>query len=120
MVIFKSARKFRGGGSGTACDGFEHIAYGGEAGFDAGAVAGSTEPGTTPQTPGTRLGFIAIKPMMQVEVPITFTTSPSLTPAPTASQCASKAPTGMGMPGCRPSSFAHMPLRLPAIEFEVR
>ena len=36
--------------------------------------------------------------MMQVEVPTTLTTSPSRTPAPMASQCASKAPTGMGMP----------------------
>ena len=40
--------------------------------------------------------------MMQVEVPITFTTSPSFTPAPMASQCASNAPTGIGIPGAQP------------------
>ena len=44
---------------------------------------------------------------MQVEVPTTLTTSPSRTPAPMASQCASKAPTGMGMPARRPSFSAH-------------
>ena len=36
--------------------------------------------------------------MMQVEVPTTLTTSPLRQPAPMASQCASKAPTGIGMP----------------------
>jgi hypothetical protein len=35
---------------------------------------------------------------MQVEVPITLTTSPRRMLAPMASQCASKAPVGMGMP----------------------
>ena len=37
--------------------------------------AGWTEPGTTPQTPGIRLGFSPMA-MMQVEVPTTLTTSP--------------------------------------------
>ena len=41
--------------------------------------------------------------MMQVEVPTTLTTSPSRQPAPMASQWASNAPTGMGMPARRPS-----------------
>ena len=44
--------------------------------------------------------------MMQVEVPTTFTTSPTRQPAPMASQWASKAPTGIGMPACRPSRSA--------------
>ena len=50
---------------------------------------------------------------MHVEVPITFTTSPSFTPAPIASQCASNAPTGIGMPGRKPSFAAHSSERLP-------
>ena len=36
--------------------------------------------------------------MMHVDVPTTFTTSPACTPAPIASQWASNAPTGIGMP----------------------
>jgi hypothetical protein len=36
--------------------------------------------------------------MTQVAVPTTLTTSPSAMPAPIASQCASKAPTGIGIP----------------------
>ena len=53
--------------------------------------------------------------MMQVEVPTTLTTSPWRTPAPMASQCASKAPTGMGMPARRPSFAAHSGESFPAI-----
>ena len=45
--------------------------------------------------------------MMQVDVPTTLTTSPIRTPAPIASQCASNAPTGIGMPARRPSFPAH-------------
>src|ERR1039457_4213511 len=41
--------------------------------------------------------------MMHVDVPTTLTTSPSLTPAPIASQCASNAPTGIGMPARSPN-----------------
>ena len=63
---------------------------------------GCTLPGTTPQTPGTRFGDSVI-PMMQVEVPITFTMSSVRQPAPMASQCASNAPTGIGIPGFSPS-----------------
>src|SRR5579872_210027 len=53
--------------------------------------------------------------MMQVDVPITFTTSPSLAPAPIASQWASRAPTGIGMPERRPSFAAQSDDRPPAI-----
>ena len=70
------------------------------------------DPGTTPHTPGISCGRFAMA-MMQVDVPTTFTTSPSLTPAPMASQCASKAPTGMGMPARRPSFSAHSRRQLP-------
>ena len=99
--------------AGAAGDGFEDVAGGGEAGFDAGE-AGWTLPGTTPQTPGTSSAFLAMA-MMQVEVPTTLTTSPSRQPAPMASQWASKAPTGMGMPAWRPSSAAHFWERWPAM-----
>ena len=51
--------------------------------------------------------------MMQVEVPTTFTTSPSRQPAPIASQCASNAPTGMGIPARRPSFSAHSGAQMP-------
>ena len=67
---------------------------------------GCTLPGTTPQTPGTRFGDSVI-PMMQVDVPTTLTTSSVPHPAPIASQCASNAPTGIGIPGFRPSFSAH-------------
>ena len=53
--------------------------------------------------------------MMQVEVPTTLTTSPSRTPAPMASQCASNAPTGMGMPARNRSLAAHSAESRPAI-----
>ena len=53
--------------------------------------------------------------MMQVEVPTTLTTSPRRTPAPMASQWASKAPTGIGMPARRPSFAAHSGERWPAM-----
>ena len=59
-------------------------------------------------------GFSLIA-MMQVEVPMTLTTSPRPTPAPTASQWASSAPTGIGMPGDNPSRSAHEGLSRPAI-----
>ena len=75
---------------------------------------GCMEPGTTPQTPGMRVGWSPMA-MMQVEVPTTLTTSPIRTPAPMASQWASKAPTGMGMPGRSPSLAAHSGERCPAI-----
>ena len=52
--------------------------------------------------------------MMQVDVPTTFTTSPSRMPDPTASQCASNAPTGIGMPARNPSFSAHSALKCPA------
>ena len=42
---------------------------------------GCTLPGTTPHTPGTSVVFFAIA-MMHVDVPTTFTTSPSRQPAP--------------------------------------
>ena len=74
--------------------------------------AGSTEPGTTPHTPGTSCAS-SLMAIMQVDVPTTLTTSPSRTPAPMASQCASKAPTGMGMPARSPSLPAHSGVRLP-------
>ena len=57
--------------------------------------------------------------MMQVEVPTTLTTSPRRTPAPMASQCASNAPTGIGMPARSPSFSAHSGERWPAIWSEV-
>ena len=80
--------------------------------------AGSTDPGTTPQTPGTSV-CLSLRPMMQVEVPMTLTTSPRRMLAPMASQCASKAPVGMGIPAVRPNSFAHFSDRWPAILSEV-
>jgi hypothetical protein len=43
-----------------------------------------------------------------VAVPMTLTMSPSATPAPIASQCASNAPTGIGIPALRPSFDAHL------------
>src|SRR6266581_4728034 len=52
--------------------------------------------------------------MMHVEVPTTLTTSPSLAPAPIASQCASNAPTGIGIPARSPSFSAHSADRWPA------
>ena len=69
---------------------------------------------------GAGLAFATYKPkytamaMMQVEVPTTLTTSPSRHPAPRASQWASNAPTGIGMPGRRPNSEAHSGDRWPA------
>ena len=57
--------------------------------------------------------------MMQVEVPTTLTTSPSLAPAPMASQCASNAPTGIGIPGRSPSFSAQRGDNVPAILSEV-
>src|SRR5207302_2230164 len=78
-----------------------------------------TLPGTTPQTPGTSPLSFAIA-MMQVDVPTTLTTSPSLQPAPIASQCASNAPTGIGMPALRPISAAHFSESVPATESEAR
>ena len=71
---------------------------------------GCTLPGTTPQTPGTSSVSRAIA-MMHVDVPTTFTTSPSLHPAPIASQCASNAPTGIGISAFNPISFAHRSLK---------
>ena len=56
---------------------------------------------------------------MQVEVPMTLTTSPRRMLAPIASQCASNAPTGMGMPADRPSASAHFGDRCPAILSDV-
>ncbi len=79
---------------------------------------GWTLPATTPQTPGTRLTE-GVMPMMQVEVPMTLTTSSQRQPAPIASQCASKAPTGMGIPARKPSFSAHCGERFPAIWSEV-
>ena len=73
---------------------------------------GCTLPCTTPQTPGTRFGDGVI-PMMQVEVPTTLTMSSVRQPAPMASQCASKAPTGIGMPALRPSFSAQCGERRP-------
>ena len=57
--------------------------------------------------------------MMQVEVPMTFTMSSVRQPAPTASQCASKAPTGIGIPGFNPSFSAQNGESVPAICSEV-
>ena len=54
-------------------------------------------------------------PMMQVEVPMTFTMSSVRQPAPMASQCASNAPTGMGIPAFNPSLPAQKAVSLPAI-----
>ena len=75
--------------------------------------SGWIEPGTTPQTPGIRLALSLIA-MMHVDVPTTFTTSPMRTPAPIASQWASNAPVGIGMPARRPSFSAHAALKWPA------
>ena len=46
--------------------------------------------------------------------------APSATPAPTASQCASKAPTGIGMPTVSPSCSAHAGHNAPAMDSDVR
>lgn len=79
---------------------------------------GWTLPCTTPHTPGTR--FVeAVIPMMQVEVPTTFTTSSVRHPATIASQCASKAPTGIGMSAVSPRRSAHCGDSLPAITSDV-
>src|SRR5882672_8533109 len=80
--------------------------------------SGCTLPCTTPQTPGTRLTDGVI-PIMQVEVPTTFTMSSVPQPAPIASQCASNAPTGIGMPAFNPSCSAHRPDSVPAIWSDV-
>jgi len=79
---------------------------------------GCTLPWTTPQTPGTRRTEGVI-PIMQVEVPTTLTMSSLRQPAPIASQCASKAPTGMGMPAFKPSCFAQSADKWPARRSEV-
>ena len=71
-------------------------------------------PGTTPHTPGTNSAFSAIA-MMHVDVPTTFTASPSRIFDPIASQCASNAPTGIGIPAFSPNSAAHFGERCPAI-----
>src|SRR5271155_531728 len=75
---------------------------------------GWTLPITTPQTPGTRFTDGVI-PIMQVEVPTTFTMSSVLQPAPMASQCASNAPTGIGIPDFNPSFSAQNADSVPAI-----
>ena len=75
---------------------------------------GSTEPLTTPQRPGIRSAR-SLMATMQVEVPTMLTTSPRAAPAPRASQWASKAPTGIGMPGLRPMRSAHSGERVPAM-----
>ena len=80
--------------------------------------AGWTEPGTTPHRPGTHAAW-SLTAMMHVDVPITLTTSPSRTPAPIASQCASNAPTGIGMPARSPILDAHSGARCPASLSEV-
>src|SRR5947199_3838245 len=79
---------------------------------------GCTLPFTTPHTPGTSCACF-VYAMMQVEVPTTLTTSPSLAPAPMASQCASNAPTGIGIPGRSPSFSAQCGDNVPAILSEV-
>ena len=80
--------------------------------------AGCTDPGTTPHRPGTQAAW-SLTAMMQVEVPMTLTTSPRRTPAPMASQWASNAPTGIGMPARSPSLSAHAGARRPARRSEV-
>src|SRR5580704_3427531 len=75
---------------------------------------GCTDPGTTPHTPGISCVESLIA-MMHVEVPTTFTTSPVRAPAPIASQCASNAPTGIGIPAFSPSFSAHSAVSVPAI-----
>src|ERR1700691_2120829 len=57
---------------------------------------------------------------MHVEVPTTFTTSPSRMLHPSASQCASNAPTGIGIPARNPSFSAHSGDRCPEILSLVR
>ena len=79
---------------------------------------GCTLPCTTPQTPGTSFTD-GVMPIMQVDVPTTLTISSLRQPAPMASQCASKAPTGMGMPAFKPSCSAHSADRCPARWSEV-
>jgi hypothetical protein len=54
-----------------------------------------------------------------VDVPITFTTSPRRMPAPIASQWASMPPTGIGIPGRKPSRLAQGSQSLPATWSEV-
>lgn len=80
--------------------------------------SGWIEPLTTPHSPGMRPAFFAIA-IVQVAVPTTFTTSPSAIPAPIASQCASNAPTGIGIPARSPIFAAHSALRCPAILSDV-
>ncbi len=53
--------------------------------------------------------------MMHVEVPITLTMSSVPHPAPMASQCASNAPTGIGIPAFNPSCPAQKGQSFPAI-----
>src|SRR5580704_7286077 len=79
---------------------------------------GCTLPCTTPQTPGTKLTD-GVMPMMHVEVPTTFTISSVRQPAPMASQCASNAPTGIGIPACNPSFSAQKTESFPAIWSDV-
>src|SRR5271165_7689823 len=57
--------------------------------------------------------------MMQVDVPTTFATSLSCVPAPIASQCASNAPTGIGIPARNPNFSAQYGDSVPVILSEV-
>ena len=117
-IGFQPLRQLGNLGAGAAGDGLKDIACGRQPGLNA-SVVRMHAPGTTPQTPGISSVSLAMA-MMQVEVPTTLTTSPSRQPAPSASQCASNAPTGMGMPARRPSSSAQSGDRCPARWSEVR
>ena len=87
-------------------------------GVDTGAklrLKGQGEPGPKGGQRGDMTIVITVEPHpyfkrdernLVVEVPITLTMSSVPQPAPIASQWASKAPTGIGMPGFKPSSAA--------------
>ena len=111
LKILQPDRKFGNRFPGTPRNPFKNIACGGKSGFNAGFLR-MNRPATTPHTPGISC-VLSLIAMMQVEVPTTFTTSPVRAPAPMASQCASNAPTGMGIPCFNPNFFAHSALRYP-------
>ena len=73
-------------------DSFKNISRGGEPGLN--TSFGMHRSGNDAANQNERVSSLLA--IMHVDVPTTFTTSPVRAPAPTASQCASNAPTGMG------------------------
>ena len=100
-IVLQSLRQLGHRRAGAPRDGLEDIAGGGETGFDAGVLRMDAARHHAANARD-QIGLLRCIAMMQVEVPTTLTTSPSRHPAPMASQCASNAPTGIGMPARKP------------------